>query len=283
MKSTNLGEGLWKVGFGELGATLKALQDGGVTLEHMARLRGDPDYAKRVAEFMLRGGIEGSVHHKLARATLGNNFFGVEEWSALYGVNFTTRQLRAVADFPWGEDVLSASCPFVESKTIRETHFAFLGLDRFKGKPLTIRKWQEIHPASGQPRFYFYGQDAWYGGERFATNEVCRLRWYLMFREIVPGSTSKLFEEQQAMLSADYEVPRAVEEATKDILYYRRNGVYLNPTVWARCQDIDSGGSRVGVGDFDAGGLFVSSSLGDYRDSYIGVAASRKFPAQITE
>jgi len=57
MKSTTQ-SGLWKVGFGELGATLKVLQDHGVTSDYLARLRAEPDYAKRVAEFMLRGGLD---------------------------------------------------------------------------------------------------------------------------------------------------------------------------------------------------------------------------------
>ncbi|HBV32905.1 TPA: hypothetical protein DEB72_00005, partial [Patescibacteria group bacterium] len=65
MKSTNP-SGLWTAGYGEVGATLKSLEDNGVTIEHLARLRSDETYAKRVAEFMLRGGIEGSIHHKLA-------------------------------------------------------------------------------------------------------------------------------------------------------------------------------------------------------------------------
>src|SRR3989344_7372030 len=97
--STNQG-GLWKASYGEVGATLKALQDHGGSTEHLARLRAEPDYAKRVAEFMLRGGTSGSVNHQVARAILGKNFFGAEEWTALYGVKFTKKQLRQVAEFP---------------------------------------------------------------------------------------------------------------------------------------------------------------------------------------
>ncbi|MST04347.1 MAG: hypothetical protein EXS49_02155, partial [Candidatus Pacebacteria bacterium] len=42
-------DGLWKMEFGQLGATLKVLQDRGVTLAHMERLRSDSAYADRVA------------------------------------------------------------------------------------------------------------------------------------------------------------------------------------------------------------------------------------------
>ncbi|KKU11903.1 MAG: Dimethylglycine dehydrogenase [Candidatus Azambacteria bacterium GW2011_GWC2_45_7b] len=128
MKST-IQSGLWKVEFGELGATLKVLQDHGVTPDHLARLRAEPDYAKRVAEFMLRGGLDASIHQKLARAVMGKDFFGVEDWSALYGVNFSQKQLRQVAEFPWGEDILNSTCPLC-GKVVKDCHFAFVGLDR---------------------------------------------------------------------------------------------------------------------------------------------------------
>jgi hypothetical protein len=275
-RSTNLG-GLWTASYGEIGATLKALEDHGITTEHLARLRAESDYAKRVAEFMLRGGLEGSVHQKLARAIIGKNFFGVEEWSALYGVNFTKKQLREIADFPWNEDVLNAPCSFVKDKSVKETHFAFLGLDLIKSKPLPIIKWQELHPESGQPRFYSYAPDCWYTKEKFANEPNCKFRWYLMPLEIVPNSTDKTYQEQVAMLPAEYEVPLAIEEVTKLILYYRKNGIDLNPTRWGRCQDVSSDGHRVYVGLFDPGGLDVDDYWDGNRRCNLGLSASRKF------
>lgn len=276
MESTTK-SGLWTASYGEIGATLKVLQDHGVTVEHLARLRAEPDYAKRVAEFILGGGLKGSVHHQLARAIMGKNFFGVEEWSTLYGVNFTKKQLRAVAEFPWSEDILNSPCPFVKGKSIRETHFAFLGLNNIKGKPLPILKWQELHPASGQPRFYSYAPNAWYSEQKFAKEVTCGFRWYLMPLEIIPNSTDKTYQEQVVMLPADYEVPLAIEEVTKDLLYYRKNGIYLNPQRYGRCQDVPSGGYRVVVGNFVSKGLVVDNYWVGYRLCYIGVAASRKF------
>jgi hypothetical protein len=277
MKSTT-NEGLWKVEFGELGATLKALQNHGVTPDHLARLRADDDYAKRVAALMVRGGLEGSVHQKLARAILGKNFFGVEDCVTLYGVTFSQKQLRAVAVFPWGEDILNAPCPFYKGKTIRETHFAFLGLNRYMGKPLTIMQWQVMHPATGQPRFYSYPQDCWYKDEKFANDPTCVFRWYLMPLEIVPKSEYKTYQDQVAMLPTEYEVPFAVEEVTKDLLCHRKNGAFLNGSHYGRCQDVSSGGDRVNVGSFDSEGLYVSSWADDRRGDDVGLAASRKLP-----
>lgn len=280
MKKTTQ-ENLWATTlFGKIGATLKSLQSHGVTLEHLARLRAEPKYAKRVAEYILRDGVDDSVHHKFARARalIGKNFFGfgIEDWATLYGANFSQKQLRQVAEFPWGEDVLASTCPLC-GKTVKDCHSAFLGLDRLNGEPLTILKFQEPHPSTAQPRFYCYTPDAWYFKEKFATETTCDPRWYLLHTSIVPKSENKLFDEQKAMLPAEYEVPSAIAEVSKDLLVFKSTGVYANPSRYGRCMDVGSDGSRVRVGCFDADGLNVSYCRDDDRYDIIGVSASRKF------
>src|SRR3989344_2578526 len=268
--------GLWKVEFGELGATLKVLQDHGVTPDHLARLRAEPDYAKRVAEFMLRGGLDASIHQKLARAVMGKDFFGVEDWSALYGVNFSQKQLRQVAEFPWDEDILDSTCPLC-GKVVKDCHFAFVGLDRINRKPLTILKLQELHPATGQPKFDSYAPSAWYSKQKFARETTMSFRWYLLHRDIVPKSDNKTYDDQKAMLTADYEVPSAVTEATKDLLVFRKSGNFVNLSRFARCKCVTSDGDRVVVGSFDELELFVIYHWDDDRYFDLGLAASRKF------
>ena len=277
MKSTTQ-SGLWTANYGEVGATLKSLQDNGVTLDHMARLRSDPAYAKRIAEFMLRGGIDGSVHYKLARALMGQNFFGVEEYATVYGVNFSKKQLREVSEFPWGEDVINGPCPFNKGKTVRETHFAFLGIDKLNGSPLTIMKFQELHPASGQPKFYNYAPSSWYHQQAFATDKTMKLRWYLLLKDIVPNSTSTSWDDQKAMLPTEYEVPTAVEETAKDLYTQRKTGTYPNLRVYTKVDDTSSVGVRVGVGCCYGGGVHVGRWGDSDVDSFV-LGASRKLPA----
>ena len=275
MKGTTQ-SGLWTVKFGELAATLKALQDHGVTLNHLARLRAEPNYAKRVAEFMLRGGLDASIHQKLARAVMGKNFFGVEEWLAFYGVNFSQKQLRQVAEFPWGKDILNSTCPLC-GKVVKDCHFAFVGLDRINGMPLTILKWQEIHPVTGQPKFYSYAPSAWYSEQEFAKETTMSFGWYMLHQNIVPNSEGKTYDEQKSMLTADYEVPSALTEVTKNLLVFPKTGNFVNPSRNARCECVASGGRRVGVGSFGEGVLGVDCCWGERRDDRIGLTASRKF------
>lgn len=270
--------GLWTIEFGELGATLKVLQDLGVTKDHLDCVRAEPNYARRVAEAILSGGITGSISQQLARVLMGNErYFGPEDWATLYGVRFSKKQLRQVAQFPWNEDVLNSSCPFVADKTIRETHFAFLELDRINGDPLTIMKWQQLQPAPGQPRFYKYGSEAWYGNQEFAVRTTGELRWRLMPLEIVPNSTSKTFAEQTAMLPTEYEVPLTVTEVSKAMLYFRKSGKCVNPNRYGRCLDLFSLGRRVFVGFFGADGLYVSSGWDGSRYGNLALASARKF------
>jgi len=207
---------------------------------------------------------------------MGKNFFGIEDWVSFYGARLSQKALRQVAQFPWGEDVLNSPCPFHKGKTIRETHVAFLGIEELNGEPLNTLKFRKLHPATGQPRFYF-ADNPWYAKEDFASQPLS-FRWHLMLREIVPNSESKTYEDQQKMLPAEYEVPTAVAETAKNILVFRKSGVYSNSKRYARCQEKTSAGRRVHVGSFGSVGLGVHRYWEGYRAGDIGVGAARKLP-----
>lgn len=266
-------------------STLEALDFYGVTLEHFARIRKERNqqngYTKRVADFMRRGAIELPVDHRLVRAIMGpKNYIGIEDWAA-WGVTFTPKQLKQVATFPWSEDVLNSPCPFYKDKLIRETHVARLGLDKVNGEPLTILKWQTLSPAmleDSKPNpahFASYAPSSLYSQQKFAIEITGEWRWYLDLLEIVPNSTNKWWNDQKALLPAEYEVPLAVNEVAKHLQYYKKNGIWLNKSRYGRCEDVTSGGHRVYVGYHPADGLYVSYWHGGPYGS-IGVAASRK-------
>jgi hypothetical protein len=255
--------------YSEVTATLETLDRFGIEREHLARLRSDADCAKRVAE-CIRGGSESSADLRIVRAIMGERIFGPEDWAALYNA----RLPKKIPAFPWSEDVLNAPCPFHRDKTVAETHFAFLGLAKLNGKSLTIMRWRELHPNSGQPRLYL--NDPWYGRKTFATATTCEFRWYLMPLEIVPNSEYKNYQEQLTALPEDYEVPTAIAEVTKDILAFRKTGTYVNPKRYGRCLDVSSDGFRVDVGRFDRDGLCINDCWPGRRHGYIRLAAARK-------
>jgi hypothetical protein len=258
---------------------LRVLREAGLPDSDLRRPIDDSALRRRLVLCWQSAGYTPTTDQHVAQEILGKNFFGIEEWATLYRVNFSQKQLRAIPKFPWGEDILNSPCQFHNHKAIRETHLAYLGLDRYMGKPLTIMQWQAIHPATGQPRFFRYSRDCWYRGKRFATKPTCVFRWYLMPLEIVPKPECKTYQDQVAMLPAEYEVPFAVEEVTKDLLYHRKNGIFVNGSRYGRCQDVSSSGYRVIVGNFDSKGLHVGHWADDFRDGDIGLAASRKLPS----
>ena len=190
-------------------------------------------------QLFLRGDVRTTTSYEPARALLGKNFFGPKEWGAFYGLNFSKRQIGQISEFPWGEDILNASCPFVKEKLIKETHFAFLGLETLDRKPLTILRWQTLHPASSQPRFSSYAPHCWYKEETFAS-QSCVFRWYLLLTTIVPNSTSRTYEEQLKLLPTDYEVPTAIAEVSKNVLVYRNTLFCPNSNRFAHCQETTS-------------------------------------------
>lgn len=287
INSTNRNtKGLGKMSKDKLDESVRAFETaiiklGGKPIPIFDRFRTDSSYADRMAKFALRGGIENPIDHKLARFILGNNFFGFEEWMALYGVKFSKNQLRRFANFPWNVDTLNSPCRFVRGKKIKHTHFAFFGPDKINSKLLSIMKFLELHPGPDHPRFCSESENndiLLYEKEVFAAVTTCSPRWYLMPIEIVPNSTGNIYKEQIKRLSREYEVPVAIEEILKLVLYFRKNNIYPNQEKWARCRDIASDSYNVIVGSTD--GIDVRTYCGDHRPA-IGIAASRKYPKSI--
>lgn len=275
--------GLWTMPKGALEKSVQKLEAaivkrGGNPVSIFDRFRTDKSFTDRLAEWAVRGGVEGSAHHKLARALMGKNIWGLEEWALFHNVHLTKKQERAVSEFPWGEDILNSPCPFVKNKTIWETHFSYLGLTAVNGKPFTIMHLQELYPASGQSKFYSYAPSAWFSEHEFAKETTLSFRWYLMLKNIVPNSTSIDFATQQPMLPPEYEVPLCVEEVAKDLLLSHKIGIYSNKLAYARCRDVSASGDRLHAGYFDGDGLDVRDWR-DYARSLVGLAASRKVPS----
>ena len=255
---------------------LRALCDNGVTHNHWIRIGSDPEYAKLVAEFMTRGGLDGSFHYRFARAIMRENFFGPEDWSNNYGVRFSKKQLRQIADFPWNEDILESTCQLC-GQVVKGCHFGFLGIDSINGNPLTIMRWQKIHhPLMGYPQFISCAPNVWYHKHKFAAQTTMAFRWYLLHQSIPPDSENMFFGDQLQMLSPNYEVPTTIVEVTKNILLFKKTGKNANPTKCARTSD----GDRTTV-SIIKGVIIISDNywLNPYTQQ-TGVAASRKLPEE---
>lgn len=209
---------------------------GGEPRQILDRLRRDPDYRRALVLVALRDGLGESTPQQAVRAIMGtDNFFGPSEWISLYDRRFTRKQLREVNKLPFAvSELLESPCPFYTRKKVKETHFVFCGIDSLYQRPLTIMEWREIHHQSA---YLSFTQEL---RERvdfaFATDVTCNFHWYVMLKGIVPGSRKKPWLKQLVLLPPEYGVPTAVEEVTKIILYFRKNGRYPYMPDFARCR-----------------------------------------------
>lgn len=210
-----------------------------------------------------------------AREIFGNNFFGFEEWRQFYGANFTQPQLQSLARLPWTVEELTSLCPFAKGRRIHETHFAFIGLEQLGRTPLTIMELRRLHPAPGQPQFFAEGQRL-LGPQEFEKTKTPQFRWYLLPLSFVPNTHAMHLIDQVQIIPREYDVPLAVEEILKVILYFKKNGIYLNPTKFARCADTYFHGKYAHVGSFGFWGLTLGCWSPHVPHPDVALAASRR-------
>ena len=208
------------------------------------------------------------------REVMGENCFLCEDWQTHYGIEIPQielpPQIRNAQDL---KELLLSPCP-IESNgaIIKDTHFLFYA----PAKTFTLLEWREKHPESGQPRFYSDYSDRWYNNQDFAKKTKNRYSLYLGYKKVLPNSTSKSYQDQLNLLPENYEPFLATELAIFLICYYKKLQEYLYSGIYGRCQDTDSGGYRVSLGDFDSDGLNVNGYSVGYCYSYLGVSALRK-------
>lgn len=213
---------------------------------------------------------------KISYAATSKNLFSFEDWIVFYDAEFAEKMLRKIKEFPWSEKTLSSLCPLCGNK-VKNCHFGFLGINLLNGDPLTILKFQKLHlPYRSKLEFASYKPESWYSKENFAKKTSLGLRWYLLHKNIIPGSEDKTYEDQKAMLPEEYEIPQVVEETAKDILVFQKSGVLANPARYARCIDESSDGERVSIGHSAGNGLRINNVWGENRVYNIGIGASRK-------
>jgi len=216
----------------------------------------DNELAKKLVRLIQNNGFEPSTSQRRAREIMGKNMFGVEQAIEHFGANPSRQQLAILNEVPFSEEILAA---------LKDTHVL---VAVFPMSILDIR-------GKVEGKGLFYVQD-WYNRQAFAKDRG-EVGWRLVRKTPVPDSTSKSWDEQQALLSKDDETPKAQVMVYTTIGHFLATGERLFERVYVRCSDLSSDGPRVYVGCFGAYGLFVSYYWGDRRDDRIGLSAARKF------
>ena len=216
MKESTSQGSLWKVGFGGVAESLHCLERQGITGEHLKRLRSDREYCNKVSLAMLNGF---PIHWEVASTVMGMHFFGPEEWKQYFDINISENE---IPPFPWDEWVLRLPCPLtpgVVSKQVKDSHFAFLGINAIGGVPLDVRKWYKTTKAPewgiALERVLFYDDidGIWQilGG---VEPQTCSFRWYLM--PIEPPFVGEIYQHQRkSIVSSGYDGVAPIVEITK--------------------------------------------------------------------
>ena len=218
----------------------------------------DNDLAKKVVRLISNGGFQSSTSQKHSREIMGKNFFGVDDAIKHFGVNATKQQLAALAEVSFGEEVLQ-SC--------KDTHILVAVF------PMSILDIRGIAKKQSN-RTLFYSQD-WYDKQAFVKDKG-EVGWQLVRKEPIANSTSKTWDDQQALLLKDEKTPTARIVVYTMVGYFLVTGERLFENIYVRCSDLVSGGGRVFVGVFDSDGLDVNRHWGVNRYATLGLSAARK-------
>lgn len=215
------------------------------------------DLATKVVRLIENGGFEPSTSQKRAREIMGENFFGVEEAIKHFGVNPSSAQTTALAEVPFTEDALTCC---------KDTHILVVV---FPMSILDIR-------GKVERTLFFSHEDSWYNREAFA-KDGGEIGWHLVRKTSVPDSTSKTWDEQQALLDKYEETPSARVMVYTIIGHYLATGerLFFEGLPVVRTSSV-AGGRRVRVGGFDGRGLYIDYWGDGYRHGCLGVSSAQK-------
>lgn len=109
-----------------------------------------------------------------------------------------------------------------------------------------------------------------------AKPDEANTHWIMLRKEPVPGSASKNWSEQQALLTETEATPNAAEVVWCLTTYRVVRGIYLLPNVSVRTSSFASDGQRVIVGNFDVTGVHIDYCEDDSRYTDVRLSATRK-------
>jgi len=192
---------------------------------------------------------------KRAREIMGKNFLGIEEVTTHYGIAFGPAFRAELATIPFSEKTLEAC---------KDTHLLVVGC------PLTM-----LEVRAKAPKAFSSHSAAWYNDEGFAADERVGIRWYLIRKDVVPGSRARNVGDQQALIADNEETPCGCELTYAVVLYFLATGERLFQKTYARCADLGSNNRRVAIGGFGPGGLMVVHEDWGQPAGDIGLASCR--------
>lgn len=208
--------------------------------------------------------------------------FGKKQWAKYFG---------DIGDEPpLPKDIhkiLKSPCPFFSGKTIGETHMLVLIPESVDGKPLNLKNFGELvkTPKDGYAT-QFHPQASSLINHEFGY-QTTKSHWVLMTKDIIEGSRSKLYSDQQDLVAKfaeqtgiHYEVPNLRDAAICLSIHHVISGEFLfknsDPATYTICQEEEIvHDAHVKIGNFCNEGLDIAYAHWYLDTQDCGVAAVR--------
>jgi hypothetical protein len=219
--------------------------------------------------------------------------------SAVFGAQAWRRYFGEVGESPLLPpdivEILHSACPFWPGKVVKDTHLLVLIPSTVAGKAFTLDLLEDLIQSprgdGHNTQYFLYDEEVQRSlGDEYPSSSY----WVLMTRDVLPGSGSKSYTAQQALVAQQsshmpappYAIPSVLEAATAILSHYVRSGDRLYEelvgalsSTSTRCAELLGDGSGypslVTVGRFCARGLVFLSGFDD--DAEFGISCLRRF------
>ena len=213
--------------------------------------------------------------------------FGPKDWNRYFG------DIGEVPPLPPDiMDILRSPCPYWEEKSVANTHLLVLIPRTVNGSPFTLNLLGEmikVPRGEGWRAEYRYRVKNRGCLAKIVDRGIPKHSWFLITKNVLPGSLNKTYYEQIELIRSPYEVPFTLEIATGVLMHHVRSGERLYPewNVWGkeniRFRSSVSGlllreGSdcRMMVGSFEHSVLSIGCPPQKLRHAHNGLAGVRR-------
>ncbi len=230
------------------------------------RLKIDPDFVKRVAQFMINNGEKQipleTVSQRDARLIMGPNFFGIRDAIAHFEIRPTEEQCATLAQVPFSEDLLL----FCRNSHVLVAVF-----------PLSVMDILAMYPHHFSSR-----HQPWHHDKQFANNKGT-VSWQLVSKEPAADSINQTWKRQQTLVLPEDEIPTAQIVTYAMVAHLLVGNERLFGNVLVRTQDLERSPGQhgaiiapVAVGDFGNHGMRFDTYGGVNAQENTGVATVKK-------
>lgn len=201
------------------------------------------------------------------------NFFGISDWKT-HHPDWKLPANIVMPDFSHVTEILGAPNPFApfrHSKRMDEQVFLF-----YLPEKINLKKLETLYPR--ELRVYTnQGVRCWYKDKKFI-NETGDGKWHLLFKNPIPDSIDKEFEEAKRFMPVGLHIPTVLPAIAMHLLHDKKNAENLNPVYLGLTSSFD-GNEIIGVGR-NHQGLLIGKDDGE-GDIGVGLFAEKKIKQRL--